>query len=283
LCGTFFKLSVHCFQCSSVEKKSERKCCVGIPEAEAEATNTGSEDDPSNAAELPSLTCPVCRQPFSQPHQLEHHMQLSHHHHHQVGGTTAALASKNTAAAVVTSKRATTTQSQDDSPAACERPPATEASQGLVSSNRPRVPVAEDVEAGDAADDDPLEIAPGELEEEEDDAAHPAKRRRHVDTKTTTAATTLLHNDWIRPLAVVNKPSGAAMAGLIVPSINKVVGGEKEEGSGKKEEQQEQEPIKNLLEDLSNHEKQILKQLFISNKLGKSGGGGPFFSLKMTR
>jgi hypothetical protein len=175
-------------------------------------------------------------------------MQFSH----QQG---AKLAPQNTG---VTTKRTT----HEDFPAIGERPP-TEANQALGSS---RLLVVADADDEEMDADNAIGEQPVAKQGEVDDAAHAqsTQRRGHLEPIPVAKTTAVLPNDWIRPLAMSSKPSGGAgaMAGLIVPSINKVVG-------EKEEEEKQQQPIKNLLEDLSNHEKQILKQLFISNKLGR--------------
>ena len=95
--------------------------------------------------------------------------------------------------------------------------------------------------------------------EEEDDPLPmaPPKKHRRLEAKATKKS-----QEWTAALS--SKPSLGA--GLIVPSINHL----KSMGEKKEEERPNKEPIQSLLQDLSNQEKQILKQIFISNKIGEA-------------
>jgi hypothetical protein len=96
----------------------------------------------------------------------------------------------------------------------------------------------------------------------------------HIEPKAsrTAAANTLItdrrREEWPpSSSAAFAKPLG----GLILPSINNLKGMGGEEDAAKEAESTptQKEPIQNLLQDLSSQEKLILKQIFISNKIGE--------------
>jgi len=206
-----------------------------------------------------SYNCSICHQLFKQRRYMERHMSSKHQ-------------SANTGDAAAAASATRTRDSPLIEGAASNAPPesiscltADEVGKHALESTLFVAPAHAQTSAADDANGRPL-LAADQLIEPPDplmfDASH---------NEATGAANTMTdrrREDWRPPPT----PFAKLLGGLIVPSINNLTGigeGGGGEGGGGRTANAKEPPIQTLLQDLSNQEKQILKQIFISNKIGE--------------